>query len=222
MARTSIGLEPNQFQKISLWQHQDVASCKRTADLPYEIVYSRRMGPSARMTSSLNVRSVLDITDTLEEAFRIAITRIQEIQQRVVAGESPYTLQIWHYGQLLALARLSRDESVGSPSGTEQHECPPLHVHWLRDPTTAQISKWNVDLDMAMSFSGHSQGIEEIVFGENARDILMDLLLIEHYVASTKDTFKVLYKVERAMGSSQGISTHLENDLGMRKKSLAN
>lgn len=202
-----------------MWQHQDCESCKRTDDLPFEVVYSRRMGQNANRASTLDVRSVINITDTLENAFRIAISRIQEIQHRGIAGEHPYTLQVWHYGQLLALARLYRPDVTSkknaSPSWTESSESSPLHVHWLRTPSAGQILKWTVDLDMAMSFSGHSEGIEEVGAGENARAILMDLLLTEHYAAHTDLIFKVLYKVERAMGSSQAISMHLENDLGM-------
>ena len=219
MAPTSIGLEPRRFQKAGRWQYQDLESCKRTDDLPFEIVYTRQMEPNANRASSITVRSVLNITDTLESAFRIAISRTHEINQRSSAGENPHTLQIWHYGQLLALARLSRPDATenksASPFRTEPSELSRLHTHWIRTPTVGQILKWTVDLDMAISFSGHSNGIEEVGAGENARAILMDLLLTEFYAAPTDQIFKVLYKVEREMGSSQAISVHLENDLGM-------
>lgn len=187
--------------------------------MPYEIVYSRHMGQSASRASSLNVRSVINITDTLEDAFRIALDRLKEIEMRVSHAEHPYSLQVWHYGQLLALARLYRPSGDmamrASPYGAEQNDGSLLYAHWLRTPTPERLLKWEVDLDMAISFGGHNQDIDEVWTEDNAKEVLLDLLLTKNYAAHTDSIYKVLYKVERERGSSRCISVHLENDLGM-------
>lgn len=219
-------MEPTRYQKVGLWQWQDVDSLQGTEELPYEVVYTRHY-------SKVGMRSVINITATLQDAFRQAITRIQEIRGRVLAGESPHTMQVWKSGKLLALARLYRPIepdmsnvqvwlggqliSNASPCGTEHTDSHPLRVHWIRQPTSEQYALWNAQLDIEMSLGGlgFDNSIAEVGAGEHAREILMELLLLERHQIETEAVFKVLYKVEQEMGLSSAIAVHLEDDLGL-------
>lgn len=156
----------------------------------------------------MSLRTVLDVASTLPEAFKLAIGRIKEIEASTLPKETPHTLQVWYEGGLLALASLYR---------TEQGDSPSLYVHWMREPTRATVVAWEVSMDMSMSFAGSF----EIVWptedpSKNTHiSLIADLLLTAEYAAPTKETFKVLYQVEREMGRVQAIATHLENDLGI-------
>lgn len=169
--------------------------------MPFEVVYTRYVDLSQGMA----VRSVVNITDSLKNAFMLAIGRIEELKNARTAGISPHTLQIWENGRLLALARVYRPKRA---------DCP-LHVNWVRTPTEDQIQSWEVDLDCLTAFPDAFFEIREIAPEERAAYILRDLLLTKDYAAPTTETFKVLYEVEREMGTRLGIATHLEDDLGL-------